>query len=229
MLVEQITELSPGVIGNATDSHDHDIEMADIRAAVEILEVNNVSLIKELKEAKGKISDLESDLEEMRGANWVLSEDNDRLSMEPIDVDVKRIMDERDHFQRKMIEFEEINLVLSEKISELASGFSGAGDTCDPTGVIKVPVEYDSLGEVLSAALHQAAIGKGKERHANDEPFEEQDICAITRSEGHGFTRGQAIKKIKEAKRLDREAAIRELLGAINYLAADIIVLGEVA
>lgn len=85
---------------------------------------------------------------------------------------------------------------------------------------------YTSLAYVLDKALEQAQSGKGSERHAeDDQPFVDQLICRLARTEGHGFTRGQAIKKIDEAKRLDNKAAIRELLGAINYLAADIIVL----
>jgi hypothetical protein len=87
---------------------------------------------------------------------------------------------------------------------------------------------YASLAEVLDMALEQAQSGKGKERHAEkDQAFSNQLICQLTRTEGHGFSRGQAIKKIDEAKRLDAKAAVRELLGAINYIAADIIVLLE--
>jgi hypothetical protein len=86
---------------------------------------------------------------------------------------------------------------------------------------------YGRLFGVLNDAYAQAAIGKGKDRHANNEPFHEQDICTITKSEGHGFTRGQAIKKIKEAKRLSPASAIHELMGAIIYLAADIIVIED--
>ena len=87
---------------------------------------------------------------------------------------------------------------------------------------------YERLAEVLDMALKQAQTGKGKERHAGaHEAFEDQICCSVTRREGHGFARGQAIKKIDEAKRLDPEAAIHDLLGAINYIAADIIVLQD--
>lgn len=91
----------------------------------------------------------------------------------------------------------------------------------------KVQPGYDRLANVLDMALEQAQSGKGIERHGNGEPFEQQIICRLTRTEGHGFARGQAVKKVDEAKRLSRDAAIRELLGAINYLAADVIVLSE--
>ena len=38
----------------------------------------------------------------------------------------------------------------------------------------------------------------------------------------------QALKKAEESVRLNKEAALREILGAINYLAAAYIVLNEV-
>lgn len=86
---------------------------------------------------------------------------------------------------------------------------------------------YAGLAGALDDALEQAQSGKGKERHATPEPFIDQLVCRITRQEGHGYPRGQAVKKIDEAKRLEPRAAIRELLGAINYIAASIVVLRE--
>ena len=87
---------------------------------------------------------------------------------------------------------------------------------------------YESLCDVFSKAIARAATGKGKERHASPgEKFEDQFICRGTREEGHGAPRFQAIKKITEAKRLDKDAAIKELLDAMVYLAADVIVLSE--
>ncbi len=99
-------------------------------------------------------------------------------------------------------------------LSELAGTFSGP---------------YSSLRRVYRDAVFQAESGKGKERHACDgEAFENQQICEINRrlgsNEGALF---QAVKKIYESKRLGREAAIRELLGALNYTAAAIILLRE--
>lgn len=89
---------------------------------------------------------------------------------------------------------------------------------------------YAGLHGVLSDAYHQAAGGKGKERHATDDPFEDQPIMVITRLLADhpvaalGY---QAVKKTVEAGRLHRtkgpDAAIRELHGAINYLAAMVI------
>lgn len=93
---------------------------------------------------------------------------------------------------------------------------------------IHVKREYFGLYNVLMQALSQAQDGKGKERHANDLPFEQQLICVATREEGHGFTRGQIRKKIEEVKRLSTvEAQINEMLSIIVYAAADIIVMQE--
>lgn len=102
---------------------------------------------------------------------------------------------------------------------------------------------YTELRRVLNDAIKQASEGKGKARHASGEPFTQQPICALTRWLGLGFPLGQAIKKCQEAYRmanpLDRvllnpamaeisdNAAVAELLGAINYLAAAVIVLRE--
>ena len=92
-----------------------------------------------------------------------------------------------------------------------------------------VPVEnpYRSLRYVLELAVDQAANGKGKERHASGEPFDQQKICKISRAVGVGFALGQAIKKAEESVRLNKESGLREILGAINYLAAAYIVLNE--
>lgn len=83
---------------------------------------------------------------------------------------------------------------------------------------------YAYLESVLDAALHQAAAGKGKERHACDRPFDQQPMQLISdllqSTDGMAY---QAIKKIQEAARMDYEPAIRELLGSINYTAGAII------
>lgn len=79
---------------------------------------------------------------------------------------------------------------------------------------------YEKLAIALTAAYDQASAGKGKERHANGLPFEEQPMTTINRALGSidGFIY-QAHKKSLEAKRLPRPRAQAELLGAINYLA----------
>ena len=86
------------------------------------------------------------------------------------------------------------------------------------------PVEYASLKRVLRAAYEQAAFGKGRERHANDKPFDCQPIMEIGRMVGIGYQLGQAMKKAQEAGGMHRkerhDAAKAELLGSINYLAA---------
>jgi hypothetical protein len=77
---------------------------------------------------------------------------------------------------------------------------------------------YHKLYEILNEAYEQASIGKGKERHANGKPWEQQPMNAIADEEGIGFLTGQSKKKITEARRLPKDAAIREYLGAIVYL-----------
>src|SRR5208337_1055932 len=87
---------------------------------------------------------------------------------------------------------------------------------------------YDSLEKVLAEALHQASMGKGASRHAKDgEPFEQQPICEMARRLGVGGPLFQAVKKVYESERLTGEKGIAELLGAINYIAAAIIVRRE--
>lgn len=92
-------------------------------------------------------------------------------------------------------------------------------------------VGYEKLAAVLQEAHDQAASGKGAHRHANGQPFEAQPSLAIARDEGSAFLTGQARKKIGEAGRMvnrgDAEAARREYLGAIVYLAARVILLDE--
>ena len=84
--------------------------------------------------------------------------------------------------------------------------------------------DYAGLGRALGAAYNQAAAGKGKERHANGQPFGRQPIMEISRMVGPGYALGQAMKKSQEAGRMlsreEHDRAQAELLGAINYLAA---------
>lgn len=90
-------------------------------------------------------------------------------------------------------------------------------------------LDYASLRSILNEAYEQAASGKGKERHANGNPWEEQPIAEIGRMVGVGFNTGQAIKKLQESTRMDPEAACRELLGAIVYAASAIMLIRESA
>ncbi|WP_444884678.1 hypothetical protein [Microbulbifer sp. PSTR4-B] len=94
----------------------------------------------------------------------------------------------------------------------------------DPVYKLDDP-NYQRLADVLERAYDQAARGKGEERHANGQRFEDQPMQTISgllaTDDGMAF---QAIKKIQEARRLPtRERRVRELLGAINYIAGMII------
>jgi len=92
---------------------------------------------------------------------------------------------------------------------------------------------YQPLNDVLRSAYQQAASGKGRDRHANGKPFLDQPIMEIGRMVGLGYQTGQAMKKAQEAggmvSRGQYDAARAELLGAINYLAAAHILIGEIA
>ena len=105
--------------------------------------------------------------------------------------------------------------------------------TCNPfpTGhaAVNVKPEYVSLLGVLCEALDQAQHGKGAERHnlGGDAPFERQRMQTV--SELVGSPEGmvyQAIKKLTEGMNLptlDRQ--VKELLGAINYIAGIVLFL----
>lgn len=85
---------------------------------------------------------------------------------------------------------------------------------------------YSALAQVLQRAYEQAALGKGRERHGQGLPFDSQPMQTISRLVG--TNRGmlyQAVKKCQESTRLPRDAAVFELLGAINYLAGAVIYL----
>ena len=86
---------------------------------------------------------------------------------------------------------------------------------------------YYTLKMVLKDAENQSSGGKGKERHAADNNFEEQVICTVQRllyRHPFGGDAYQVIKKIIEAGRLydlkGWEAAYDEILGAIVYASA---------
>lgn len=88
---------------------------------------------------------------------------------------------------------------------------------------------YERLHAVYRDAHHQAAYGKGNERHANDLPFHEQRMQTI--SHGLNSPAGmayQVIKKLQEGLQMkDAGARRRELLGALNYLAGIVIFLDD--
>lgn len=91
---------------------------------------------------------------------------------------------------------------------------------------------YEDLAGVLTEAYEQSARGKGKERHANNKPFTEQAIMRISRGRsGVGGLGYQVQKKTDEAigmvERGNHEAACKELMGAIVYAAAAILLIRE--
>lgn len=82
---------------------------------------------------------------------------------------------------------------------------------------------YESLADVLQRALDQAQDGKGAERHADGKPFDQQPMQQLISLFGTGFAGGQAAKKAQESMRMEHDAAVRELLGGIVYLAGAIV------
>ena len=87
---------------------------------------------------------------------------------------------------------------------------------------------YESLATVYDSAIEQASEGKGRERHASEgEAYEKQIICEVARRVGLGYPLGQAVKKVYESQRLGGERGVAELLGALNYVAAAVIVMRE--
>lgn len=79
---------------------------------------------------------------------------------------------------------------------------------------------YDDLFNVLALAYDQAARGKGKERHANDKPFNQQPLMQLADKFGTGFLLGQASKKLEECTGLPYGQDVKEILGAIVYSCA---------
>jgi hypothetical protein len=92
---------------------------------------------------------------------------------------------------------------------------------------IEVEEGYELIFEILKQILNDAQYGKGKERHSQGRLFNDQPMLALGRKVGPGFVLGQVMKKLDELETLDREAQIRELLGAGNYLVGTIKLLQE--
>lgn len=100
------------------------------------------------------------------------------------------------------------------------------------TPVDPIPVEfvaptgYSALADVLTRAMYQASAGKGAQRHAQGQAFEQQPMQQLIKLYGVGFALGQAAKKAQEAQRLPTvERQVAELLGAIVYIAGAVIAL----
>ena len=83
------------------------------------------------------------------------------------------------------------------------------------------------LERIFELALEQATKGKGEERHGNGTDFTDQPWVGLAKAHGSGFLTGQAQKKIMEAVANREETNYlwyeREILGAINYLAMNLI------
>jgi hypothetical protein len=122
---------------------------------------------------------------------------------------------------------------LREKAKEVVSVDPLYKKISEPDPIHTIPPNYHRLAGVYSNAIDQAATGKGRERHASNEPFEEQLICLISRhlGENAGLLGGplfQVIKKAFEVPRLPtKEAKLRELYGVMNYAAAAAILAEE--
>jgi hypothetical protein len=86
---------------------------------------------------------------------------------------------------------------------------------------------YDSLRRVLHDAAEQAISGKGHQRHATGSRDFEEQVSAWIQRERFDYARGQAVKKLHESLRMEPEAAIREIRGAINLCAVAILELEE--
>ena len=100
----------------------------------------------------------------------------------------------------------------------------------------KDPLDRHPLESVFADVLDQVTKGKGSERHGETEggkglTFSEQPIMTITRYVGNGYPLGQAMKKLSEVpalmKHKGRDAAYKEILGAIAYAAAAALYLKE--
>lgn len=84
---------------------------------------------------------------------------------------------------------------------------------------------YEALAATLQQALDRAQRGKGRQRHADGiTKFTDQPMFTIVQMLG-GSPRMplfQAMKKMMESKNLDTPAAMNELLDAIIYIAASV-------
>jgi len=88
--------------------------------------------------------------------------------------------------------------------------------------MIECPVDYWQLAYIFQQAIAQAAYGKGRRRHAQDEkPWLEQPIHRLAKVTGPGGPLFQVHKKTEEAIGLCETdgptRAFHEVLGAINY------------
>jgi len=123
-----------------------------------------------------------------------------------------------------------------EQVSRLgASDIEDHEPAAQEPAIVTSEPAYARLATILQAAINQAQDGKGAVRHTDDvTPFLQQPIMNIARMLG-GDTGGHAyqiIKKTQEAHRMVRRenyhGAVSDLLGAINYAAAMILLITEI-
>jgi len=77
---------------------------------------------------------------------------------------------------------------------------------------------YHESACALLGAYEQMALGKGRERHANDLPFVNQRMLSISRQlDDDGGMAYQVCKKTQESRAMKPEKAVHELRGAIVY------------
>lgn len=93
---------------------------------------------------------------------------------------------------------------------------------------ISICDDYATLRTILDEALTRASEGKGKDRHANGKPFDEQPIVTLNLSLGsQDGPLFQIMKKCQEASKFyasgERERAENELLDCIVYAAGAVI------
>ncbi|WP_156967776.1 hypothetical protein [Methylosinus sp. PW1] len=113
------------------------------------------------------------------------------------------------------------DLIIAKKIAAMTDCHAKPGE----------PDTHFALLRILSAAYHQSKGGKGQERHGNGKPFDKQPIMEIARMVGVGGQTFQICKKAQEAttmvERGQLDAAKHELLGAIVYAAAAVLLIEE--
>lgn len=109
------------------------------------------------------------------------------------------------------------------------SQYPGKVEFVKDRSLLQSDANYLSLRKVLDLAYKRSSSGKGKERHADNNPFEQQPICTELRTM-HDTAPAvyQIRKKALESLRLQPETAIRELLDVMVYAAAAVIYLQEV-
>lgn len=102
---------------------------------------------------------------------------------------------------------------------------SKLGSTVDPDAAVREHPLYP----IFMDAIRQAMYGKGERHGGATIPFKEQQWAYLARIHGNGFLTGQASKKLNEAAMgKDGEAYTTELLGALVYTGAAIILENDV-